>query len=397
MAEFRLIIDAFLEDNDFSVEEFIQWIGTSNINQVDTKAFPNQFEVLRFTPEYWEAVRKEFSLLLLNFLRDDSFTILRSSQGLNQTPLKKPSFPEKYEYTSPAKRLRPQHNRANKPQECQSQGQKFKSPPRRSSRESNNDPKIENRSESLSKINNTSLFSESSSRKDTLMPEKRIDVESLPYLHRVPFSSTPNMAKLEKRMGNQSNDKSVGLHIENDSSLASLSDSHPMSSGSAMFNSTQNCTVPTIEVHRYNREKTTSRRSLDSQINACQNSNIQSGTRDKHHSQSGSGRNRKNSGGGKTNRSSEPNKQNPNYRNFADFLPAQGIVVKKKGKNKNRKSDTAATLEKKIDEESELVPSNLDIELDCRPSLGTNQHSSRMQETPSDTSTLNGNIGKSTI
>ena len=181
MAEFRLIIDAFLEDNDFSVEEFMQWIGTSNINQVDTKAFPNQFEVLRFTPEYWEAVRKEFSLLLLNFLRDDSFTILRSSQGLNQTPLKKPSFPEKYEYTSPAKRLRPQHNRANKPQECQSQGQKFKSPPRRSSRESNNDPKIENRSESLSKINNTSIIFW------ILIEQKWSALRSMIFLHRIYF------------------------------------------------------------------------------------------------------------------------------------------------------------------------------------------------------------------
>ena len=79
MAEFKIIMNTFLEGDTFTPDEFIRWTETKHSDS----GTPPQLEGL-FTQSYLDAIKSEFALLLLNYLRDGSENILRSSQNLNQ-------------------------------------------------------------------------------------------------------------------------------------------------------------------------------------------------------------------------------------------------------------------------------------------------------------------------
>ena len=173
MAEFKLIMNAFLEGDAFTSEEFIRWSESKHSKSIT----PTQLEGL-FSKPYLEAIKSEFTLLLLNYLRDGSEKILRSSQSLNQTPMKKPSFPEKYEYTSPAKTLRTKHRNHK---EHRLQGEKHHRHQRLNFNEPNDEKEtsyaISLGSDKVSKPEGISVPND-----DSLLPEEGIEIESLPYL-----------------------------------------------------------------------------------------------------------------------------------------------------------------------------------------------------------------------
>ena len=368
MEEFKLIMNAFLEGENFPSSEFIQWIQTPLSSKQSEHYSPVQLEALKFSQTYLESIKNEFALLLLNFLRDDSLFILRSSQNLNQTPLKKPSLPEKYEYTSPAKTIQTKHKNI-KDKDQKSQNGKFNSHQRLfgesrqkteiPNAETNDNIKLSSKSEGASTLTSLPL-------NGSLVPEERFEIESLPYegnqlLSQYPFSSTPNIVKLEKRLGKCSisgEEKDRHLRIEEESTNESFTFSRDISGGS---NGNDSIGVPNaakIEVHRDKRNKATSRRSLDSQINACQNSQQAFSAKGKQKHNSSNNRTRIDSGG--RNRSSESHKQGKSSISLADYIPMQSKQQKKKGKSKNRRSDGAVN-DQRITEDPEInsvVPKN---------------------------------------
>ena len=360
MAEFKIIMNAFLEGDTFTPEEFIRWTETSSTKHPHS-VNPPQLEGL-FPQQYLDAIKSEFALLLLNFLRDGSENILRSSQNLNQTPMKKPSFPEKYEYTSPAKKLRSK-NRNNKDKEQRFQSEK----PHRHQRLNFNDPS--NDTATSLKVNKASEKLSSSSivgsSDGLLVPEEGIEIESLPYFdHRqsAPFSSTPNIDKLEKRLGRSSllgDDSFSDLRNETNPSSSNFGFGHSNSTTekTISINSFSNATK--IEVHRDKRNKGGTRRSLDSQINATSQQQHGSKERQKHNS----GHRGRTDSGGRHNKSDSHKQGVSSNSSMGDWIQA-GILQgskqqKKKGKNKNRKSDGSAAFEEKINEEAEPSPLHL--------------------------------------
>ena len=349
MAEFKIIMNTFLESDTFTPEEFIRWTETKHSDN----GTPPQLEGL-FTQSYLDAIKSEFALLLLNYLRDGSENILRSSQNLNQTPMKKPTFPEKYEYTSPAKTLRAKH-RNHKDKEHRLQGDKPHRHQRLNFYDSNNDTATSIKSTSGSEKVSNNKLAINSSTDGVLVPEEEIEIESLPYLdHRLsaPFSSTPNVDKLEKRLGKSSllEDGSLSdLKKEGDSISSQLGfgnsyDMNAKTSSSNTFGKTNS-----IDVRR---NKGASRRSLDSQINSCHPSQQKFGNKDRQKHSSGN-RSRTNSGG-RHNKSDSHKQGNTSSVSIEDLIQKgiQSDKQKKKGKNKNRRSDTLP-VEDKINEEAE--------------------------------------------
>ena len=360
MAEFKLIMNAFLEGENFPSSEFIQWIQTPVSSKQSENYTPVQLEALKFSQTYLELIRNEFALQLLNFLRDDSFIILRSSQNLNQTPLKKPSLPEKYEYTSPAKTIQTKHkNIKDKDQKSQNgklnSHQRLFAESRRNieipNAETNDKIKLSSKSEGVSTLTCLPL-------NGSLVPEEGFEIESLPYegnqqQSQYPFSSTPNIAKLEKRLGKSSisgEEKDRHLRIDEESTNDSFTFSSAISGDGNVNDSIGVSNAAKIEVHRHKRNKATSRRSLDSQINDCQNSQQSFSAKGKQKHNSGNNRTRPDSGG--RNRSSESYKQGTSSISLADYLPMQSKQQKKKGKTKNRRSD-GVVHDKDITESSE--------------------------------------------
>merc|ERR1711981_961932 len=109
MGESTDLLNYFL-DEKYSEEDILNWLETGE--------FKNAPENLQ--DDHLEAIRQEFPLNLLNYLRDQTKSILTSSQALGQTPLKANQSSKKYDFKSPVKALVDNKNERQKKTRAQS-------------------------------------------------------------------------------------------------------------------------------------------------------------------------------------------------------------------------------------------------------------------------------------
>lgn len=96
-SSFDHLIKVLLE-TDLSIQDFIRWYENEDLDEVPKVLLD------ALNRNHLEALKPELTLSLLNYIRDQTVTILELSQNCSQTP-SKANHPSKYDYNSPIKSM----------------------------------------------------------------------------------------------------------------------------------------------------------------------------------------------------------------------------------------------------------------------------------------------------